>query len=180
MAAAVEQLTEHRLSDAAGEPTESSCRAQLCKEKLESTNDVTVTKSDVSPTDDAKKEGDDAGKKAGSGGAAKTKIFDNKNFVEAPLPRTNAWKSGSAEPAKPAVVPPNVSVPTHPLSLAGNHPGLFNKYNTILSELNSQLIKMLTNKDSIILKSRPSVIEVIAYKCKFVNFEFFFRFCIIC
>ncbi len=50
----------------------------------------------------------------------KPKIFDNKNFVEAPLPKTNPWRKSTAAPAQ-APPPPQAPVraPSEPKS--GNY-----------------------------------------------------------
>ena len=61
--------------------------------------------------------------------ASKTKIFDNKNFVEAPLPKTNPWKKPAPVkvPVSHAATPaPNVSKPPEP------KPAVIGKKNTSL------------------------------------------------
>ena len=41
----------------------------------------------------------------------KAKIFDNKNFVEAPLPKTNPWKKNTAAPAAATLVGGGAAAP---------------------------------------------------------------------
>ncbi len=62
------------------------------------------TKSSKPPTEDHKlgqSQASPEDKDSEEAGLPKTKIFDNKKFVEAPLPKTNPW----GKPAAPAPVP---------------------------------------------------------------------------
>ena len=80
-------------------PKAEASKAEAPLEKKDTSTDSTVKKDDGDGSGDKEKKPDGP------------KIFDNKKFVEAPIPKTNPWKKKQVPAQGPAPALPKVAAP---------------------------------------------------------------------